>query len=32
MEQYFPQYDCTGEYTLNDRLEGNVGSVSPEFF
>jgi len=32
MEQYFPQYDCTGEYTLNYRLEGNVGSVSPEFF
>ena len=32
IEQYFPQYDCTGEYTLNYRLEGNVGSVSPEFF
>jgi glycosyltransferase involved in cell wall biosynthesis len=30
--QYFPQYECTGEYTLNYRLDGNPGSVSKEFF
>ena len=25
-------YSCTGNYTLNYRLDGNEGSVKPEFF
>jgi len=25
-------YDCTGEYTLNYRVDGNTGSVTADFF
>ncbi len=25
-------YDCTGEYTLNYRVDGNAGSVTADFF
>lgn len=32
ISQYFPQYDCTGEYTVNYKIAGNDGSVKPEFF
>lgn len=32
LRQYFPKFQCTGEYTLNYRLDGNAGSVSKEFF
>lgn len=32
MNQYFPNYDCTGEYSVNYRLGGNEGSVSADFF
>ena len=32
LAQYFPKYECTGDYTLNYRLDGNPGSVSKEFF
>jgi hypothetical protein len=28
----FPNYECTGEYTVNYRLGGNEGSVNKEFF
>ena len=27
-----PEYDCTGKYTLNYRVDGNQGSVNREFF
>ena len=32
LKQYFPKYNCTGEYTVNYRLDGNEGSVTKEFF
>ena len=32
LQQYFPNYNCSGDYTLNYRLDGNPGSVSKEFF
>lgn len=32
LEQYFPKFECTGEYTVSYRLEGNTGSVTKEFF
>lgn len=28
----FPNYDCTGKYTVNYRIGGNEGSVKKEFF
>lgn len=28
----FNKFDCTGQYTVNYRSEGNEGSVRPEFF
>jgi hypothetical protein len=30
--QHFPRFDCNGEYTVNYRVNGNPGSVTPEFF
>jgi hypothetical protein len=30
--QHFTKFDCTGEYTIGYRLDGNPGSVSSEFF
>ena len=30
--QHFPRFDCTGEYTVNYRVNGNPGSVTAEFF
>ena len=30
--QYFPKFDCTGEYTVNYKVDGNPGSVNAEFF
>ena len=32
LRQYFPNFDCTGRYTVNYRLNGNPGSVTREFF
>jgi hypothetical protein len=32
MMQNFPQFDCTGRYTLNYRLGGNANSATREFF
>jgi len=32
LNQHFQEYGCSGLYTLNYRLGGNEGSVSPEFF
>ena len=32
MSQYFPKFDCTGEYTVNYKVDGNPGSVNAEFF
>lgn len=32
MKQYFPKFDCTGNATLNYRLDGNPNSVTLEFF
>jgi hypothetical protein len=32
LKQYFPNFSCNGEYTVNYRLDGNSGSVSKEFF
>lgn len=32
LNQHFQKYGCSGLYTLNYRLGGNEGSVSPEFF
>ena len=29
---YFKNFDCTGKYTVNYRLDGNEGSVTKEFF
>lgn len=32
LDRNFPQFDCTGEYTVNYRVGGNEGSVRTEFF
>ena len=32
LAQYFPKFDCTGEYTVNYKVDGNPGSVNAEFF
>lgn len=32
IHKHFPNYDCTGKYTLNYAVGGNEGSVKPEFF
>jgi glycosyltransferase involved in cell wall biosynthesis len=32
LQQYFPKFECTSEYTVNYRLDGNEGSVTREFF
>jgi glycosyltransferase involved in cell wall biosynthesis len=32
LSQHFPKFDCTGEYTVNYRVDGNPGSVNAEFF
>lgn len=32
LKQYFPNFACSGEYSLNYRLDGNPGSVTKEFF
>lgn len=32
LKQYYPKFDCTNEHTLCYRLDGNEGSVKPEFF
>ena len=30
--EHFPRFDCTGEYTVNYRVNGNPGSVTADFF
>jgi glycosyltransferase involved in cell wall biosynthesis len=30
--QYFPKFDCTGNYTVHYRVDGGQGSVTAEFF
>ena len=30
--EHFPRFECTREYTVNYRVNGNPGSVTPEFF
>lgn len=30
--QHFQKFDCTGEYTVNYRVDGGKGSVNAEFF
>ena len=32
LNEHFPNYECSGKYTINYRLGGNVGSVSKDFF
>lgn len=32
IKEFLPNYDCTGEYTLNYRVAGNAGSVTEDFF
>ena len=32
ISQYFPKFECSGEYTVNYRVAGNAGSVTTEFF
>lgn len=32
LAQHFPKFECTGEYTLNYKVDGNAGSVNAEFF
>lgn len=32
LKQYFPNYACTNEYSLNYRLDGNPNSVTKQFF
>ena len=29
---HFKNFDCTGEYTVNYRVDGNAGSVNADFF
>jgi len=30
--QYFKNFDCTGDYTVNYRVDGGTGSVNSDFF
>ena len=30
--EHFPRFECTRKYTVNYRVNGNPGSVTPEFF
>lgn len=32
LTEHFPNSDCSGKYSLNYRVDGNSGSVKPEFF
>ena len=32
IKDVLPDYECTGEYTLNYRVGGNAGSVTEDFF
>jgi glycosyltransferase involved in cell wall biosynthesis len=32
LKQYFPKFECSREYSLNYRLDGNENSVNKEFF
>ncbi|MCK9369147.1 glycosyltransferase family 2 protein [Candidatus Dojkabacteria bacterium] len=32
LKKYYPNYECTKEYTLNYRLDGNPNSVKEDFF
>jgi glycosyltransferase involved in cell wall biosynthesis len=32
MSQHFPNFDCSGKYTLNYRVDGGGGSVTADFF
>lgn len=32
VSQYFPKFDCSNEYSVHYRLDGNKGSVTKEFF
>ncbi len=32
LSQHFPKYYCSGQYTVNYRLDGNSGSVTEDFF
>lgn len=32
ISQHFPNFACSGKYTLNYRVDGNEGSVKPDFF
>lgn len=32
LQKYYPNYGCTGKYTLNYRLDGNDNSVTEDFF
>ena len=32
LNQHFPNYECSGKYTINYRLGGNEGSVTKDFF
>lgn len=32
IKQHFPKYECTKEYSLNYRLDGNPDSVTEDFF
>lgn len=32
ISKYFPKYECTSEYSVNYRVNGNAGSVKKEFF
>lgn len=32
LKQYYPNYACTNDYTMNYRLDGNPNSVTKQFF
>ena len=32
LKQYYPNFGCTGQHTLNYRLDGNPNSVKSDFF
>ena len=32
LDRHFPKYDCSGKYSVNYRLGGNPGAVTPDFF
>lgn len=32
LSSYFKNFECTGEYTVNYRVDGNAGSVNADFF